>query len=47
MRAYVYIFATVNLRNQIFPGIPNTFRESGESLKLVSSKSTLTEPNRN
>ena len=27
------IYITANLRNQIFPGIPNPFRESGESLK--------------
>ena len=31
-----------NLRNEIFPGIPNPFRESGESLKLIPSKSNLT-----
>ena len=28
----------MNLRNQIFPGIPNPFRESGESLKKISNK---------
>ena len=35
------IHVTANLRNQIFPGIPNPFRESGESLKLISSKSNV------
>ena len=28
-------YVTANLRNQIFPGIPNPFRESGESLKCI------------
>ena len=27
------IYVTANLRNQIIPGIPNPFREFGESLK--------------
>ena len=27
------MYGTANLRNQIFPGIPNPFRESGKSLK--------------
>ena len=40
-------YITANLRNQIFPGIPNPFKESGESLKLLSSKSNQTEPNLN
>ena len=31
MRVYV----TANLWNQIFPGIPNPFRESGEYLKCI------------
>ena len=30
-----YIYVTVNLRNQIFPGIPNLLRESWESLKCI------------
>ena len=38
-------YVTANLRNQIFPGIPNPLRESGESLKLISIKSNLTELN--
>ena len=42
---YIYIYVTANLRNQIFPGIPYPLRESGESLKRISSKSNLTEPN--
>ena len=29
----LYIYVTANLRNQIFPGIPNPFRESGEPPK--------------
>ena len=29
------VYVTANLRNQIFPGIPNPFRESGESLKFI------------
>ena len=29
------IYVTANLRNQIFPGIANPFRESGESLKCI------------
>ena len=29
----VCVYVTANLRNQLFPGIPNPFRESGESLK--------------
>ena len=32
---------TANLRNQLLQGIPNLFRESGESLKLISSKSNV------
>ena len=28
----VYVYVTAILRNQIFIGIPNPFRESGESL---------------
>ena len=39
------IYVTANPRNQIFPGISNPFKESGESLKWISSKSNLTEPN--
>ena len=36
----------MNLRNQIFSGIPNPFRESGESLKGISHKNqNLTKPN--
>ena len=27
------VYVTANLWNQIFPGLPNPFRESGESLK--------------
>ena len=30
--ATIYIYVTANLRNQIFLGIPNPLRESGESL---------------
>ena len=37
---YIYI-CSANLLNQIFPGIPNPFRESGESLKWISSKSNV------
>ena len=36
---------TANLRAQIFHGIPNPFRESGEPLKWISSKYNLAEPN--
>ena len=32
------IHATANLRNQLFPGISNPFREPGESLKLIFSR---------
>ena len=32
---HLHIYVTVNLRNQLFPGIPKTFRESGESLKCI------------
>ena len=32
----IYIYVTVNLRNQIFPRIPNPLRESGESEYLVN-----------
>ena len=32
---YVCIYVTVNLRNQLFHGIPNPFREYGESLKCI------------
>ena len=39
------VYVTANLRNQIFPGFPNLFRESEESLKLIFSKSNLNEPN--
>ena len=42
---YIYIYVTVILRNQIFPGNLNPFRESGESLKLISIESNITEPN--
>ena len=38
----ICIYVTANLRIQIFPGIPNPFRESGKSLKWISSKSNLT-----
>ena len=31
----VLIYVTVNLRNQLFSGIPNPFRESGEFLKCI------------
>ena len=30
---YQCIYVTANLRNQLFPGIPNPFRELGEFLK--------------
>ena len=33
------IYVTVNLRNQLFPGIPNPLRESGESLKCKCPES--------
>ena len=32
---YVGIYITANIRNQLFPWIPNPFRESGESLKCI------------
>ena len=32
-RRFAVTYVTANLRNQIFPGIPNPFRESRESLK--------------
>ena len=32
---FICIYVTANLRYQIFPGIPNPFRESGESLKCI------------
>ena len=38
---YIFIYVTANLRNQIFPGIPNPFREFVESLKWISSKSNV------
>ena len=38
---YIYITGLNNLRNQILPGIPNPLRESGESLKLIYSKSNV------
>ena len=31
----MYIHVTANLRNQLFPGIPNPLRESGESQKCI------------
>ena len=34
---FLCVYVTANLRNQIFPGIPNPLRESGESLKWISS----------
>jgi len=34
-RTQIYIYVAANLRNQIFPGIPSLFRESGESLKCI------------
>ena len=30
------IYVTANLRNQIFPGIPNPFRDSGELFPEIS-----------
>ena len=36
-----FVYVTANLRNQLFPGIFNPFRESGESLKWISSKLSL------
>ena len=32
---YKHIKVRVNLRNQILSGIPNPFKESGESLKCI------------
>ena len=32
---FIRIYVTVNLRNQLFPGIPNPFRESGKYLKFI------------
>ena len=35
-KRYTFPFmVTANLRNQIFPGIPNPLRESGESVKCI------------
>ena len=34
-RPLALIDVTVNLRNQLFPGIPNLFKESGESLICI------------
>ena len=31
----VYMLHTMNLRNQLFPGILNPLRESGEFLKFI------------
>ena len=42
---HTHIYVPANLWNQIFPGIPDPLREFGESLKLISSKSNLTDPN--
>ena len=39
------IYVSAKQRNQIFLGIPNPFREFGEFLKWIFSKSNLTEPN--
>ena len=33
-----YIYVTANLRNQLFPRISSPLRETGESLKQISSK---------
>ena len=35
---YACIYVAANLWNQLIPGISNSFRESGESLKWISSK---------
>ena len=40
--SFLSVYVIANLRNQIFPGIPNPLRESWESLKWISSKSNLT-----
>ena len=37
-KSYEAIYVTASLRNQLFPGISSPFRESGGSLKLISSK---------
>ena len=35
------VCVTANLRNQVFPGIPNPLRESGESLKCIEIPQNL------
>ena len=35
MEKQLYIYVAANLRNLLFPGIPNPLRESGESLYIL------------
>ena len=35
LKVCIYVYVTVNLRNQLFPGFPNPFREFRESLKCI------------
>ena len=35
LKVCIYVYVTVNLRNQLFPGFLNPFREFRESLKCI------------